>query len=183
MLFNSLRARRPGREPIAYICDFSRYEKSSSMKRPTLKVIDFDSVVQNTKSSKSIILMSAFSNILLQSRSKVWMRAHERTFKPPRLKSQICLIGGNGFVCSFPRACLKNHSCNLHTLICGIFCPHSVDVARYAALIRAKSPTNYDAHLAESIFQTRSSELNRKLCYNGGVLIYLQEECYNEKTI
>ena len=25
------------------------------------------------------------------------MRAHERTFKPPRLKSQICLIGGNGF--------------------------------------------------------------------------------------
>ena len=54
---------------LAYICDFSRYEKSSSMKRPTLKVIDFDSVVQNTKSSKSIILMSAFSNILLQSRS------------------------------------------------------------------------------------------------------------------
>ena len=39
------------------------------MKRLTLKVIDFDSVVQNTKSSKSIILMSAFSNILLQSRS------------------------------------------------------------------------------------------------------------------
>ena len=69
LLFNSLRDKRPGREPIAYICDFSRYEKSSSMKRPTLKVIDFDSVVQNTKSSKSIILMSAFSNILLQSRS------------------------------------------------------------------------------------------------------------------
>ena len=69
LLFNSLRDKRPGREPLAYICDFSRYEKSSSMKRPTLKVIDFDSVVQNTKSSKSIILMSAFSNILLQSRS------------------------------------------------------------------------------------------------------------------
>ena len=57
---------------------------------------------------------------------------------------------------SLARACLKNHSYNLYTLICGIFCPHSVDVARYAALIRAKSPTNYDAHLAESIFQTRS---------------------------
>ncbi len=69
LLFNSLRDRRPRREPIPYIYDFSRYEKSSSMKRPTLKVIDFDSVVQNTKSSKSIILMSAFSNILLQSRS------------------------------------------------------------------------------------------------------------------
>ncbi|WP_334300551.1 DUF6783 domain-containing protein, partial [Anaerobutyricum hallii] len=25
--------------------------------------------------------------------------------------------------------------------ICGIFCLHSVDVARYAALIQAKSPT------------------------------------------
>ena len=36
----------------------------------------------------------------LWSRSKVWMRAGKRTFKPPRLKSQICLIGGNGFVCS-----------------------------------------------------------------------------------
>ena len=55
------------------------------------------------------------------------------------------------------RACLKNHSYNLHIIICGIFCPHSVAVARYAALIRAKSPTNYDAHLAEYIFQTQSN--------------------------
>ena len=69
LLFNSLRDRRPRRDTISYICDFSRYEKSSSMKRLTLKVIDFDSVVQNTKSSKSIILTSAFSNILLRSRS------------------------------------------------------------------------------------------------------------------
>ncbi|MFZ2947127.1 DUF6783 domain-containing protein [Blautia wexlerae] len=29
-------------------------------------------------------------------------------------------------------------------------------VARYDALIRTKSPTNCDAHLAESIFQTHS---------------------------
>jgi len=41
-----------------------------------------------------------------------------------------------------PRACLKNHS---------------VDVARYAALIQAKSSANCNAHLAESLFQTRSS--------------------------
>ncbi|WP_318289534.1 DUF6783 domain-containing protein [Blautia glucerasea] len=34
---------------------------------------------------------------------------------------------------------------------------NSVVVARYDALIRAKSPTNCDAHLAESLFQTRSS--------------------------
>ena len=52
---------------------------------------------------------------------------------------------------------MKNHSYNLHAQICGIFCLHSVDVARYAALIQVKSPTNCNAHLAESIFQTRSS--------------------------
>jgi len=54
------------------------------------------------------------------------------------------------------RACLKNHFRNLQAPLCGIFYPHSVAVARYAALIRIKSPTNCDAHLAESIFQTRS---------------------------
>ena len=56
---------------------------------------------------------------------------------------------------------MKNHSYNLHAPICGIFCLHSVDVARYAALIQAKSPTNCNAHLAESIFQTRSSKNSR----------------------
>ncbi|WP_334299914.1 DUF6783 domain-containing protein [Anaerobutyricum hallii] len=33
----------------------------------------------------------------------------------------------------------------------GIFCLHSVAVARYAAFIQAKSPVNCDAHLAEDI--------------------------------
>ncbi|MFR5916147.1 MAG: DUF6783 domain-containing protein [Blautia wexlerae] len=37
-----------------------------------------------------------------------------------------------------------------------IFHPNPVAVARYGALIRAKYPTNCDAHLAESLFQTRS---------------------------
>ena len=54
------------------------------------------------------------------------------------------------------RACLKNHSRNQHAPLCGIFYPNSVAVARYGALIRTKSPTNCDAHLAESLFQTRS---------------------------
>ena len=61
------------------------------------------------------------------------------------------------------RACLKNHSCNLHVPICGIFCLHSVDVARYAALIQAKSPTNCNAHLTESIFQTRSRSSKKRI--------------------
>ncbi|MFR3948189.1 MAG: DUF6783 domain-containing protein [Ruminococcus sp.] len=34
-----------------------------------------------------------------------------------------------------------------------MFHPNSVVVARYDALIRAKSPTNCDAHLAESLFK------------------------------
>ncbi len=63
------------------------------------------------------------------------------------------------------RACLKNHSRNLHAPLCGIFHPNSVAVARYGALIRAKSPTNCDAHLAESLFQTRSTAI-------GGIRIY-----------
>ena len=54
------------------------------------------------------------------------------------------------------RDCLKNRFRNLHTPLCGIFCSNSVVVDCYDALIQAKSPTNCDAHLAESLFQTRS---------------------------
>ncbi|MEO3234674.1 DUF6783 domain-containing protein [Ruminococcus sp. 1001136sp1] len=43
---------------------------------------------------------------------------------------------------------------NLHAPLCGIFRPNSVVVARYGSFIRAKSPTNCDVHLAESLFQT-----------------------------
>ena len=66
------------------------------------------------------------------------------------------------------RVCLKNHSSNLHASIYGIFCLHSVDVARYAALIQAKSPTNCNAHLTESIFQTRSRTVNLIARFSGG---------------
>ena len=57
----------------------------------------------------------------------------------------------------YTRACLKNHFRNLQAPLCGIFYPHSVAVARYAALIRIKSPTNWDSQLTKSLFQTRSS--------------------------
>ncbi|MEE1417384.1 MAG: DUF6783 domain-containing protein [Lachnospiraceae bacterium] len=40
--------------------------------------------------------------------------------------------------------------------LCGIFYPYSVAVARYAALIRIKFPTNWDSQLTKSLFQTRS---------------------------
>ena len=58
---------------------------------------------------------------------------------------------------------MKNHSRNLHAPFCGIFCLLSVDVARYAALNQTKSPTNCDIHLAESLFQTRSSEYRQRV--------------------
>ena len=61
------------------------------------------------------------------------------------------------------RACLKNHFRNLQAPLCGIFYPHSVAVARYAALIRIKSPTNWDSQLTKSLFQTRSSKNNVSL--------------------
>ncbi|RHS03001.1 hypothetical protein DWW20_12025 [Ruminococcus sp. AF14-5] len=47
----------------------------------------------------------------------------------------------------------------MHAPLCGIFHPNSVAVARYGALIRSKYPTNCDARLAESLFQTRSRTL------------------------
>ena len=61
------------------------------------------------------------------------------------------------------RACLKNHFRNLQAPLCGIFYPHSVAVARYAALIRIKSPTNWDSQLTESLFQTRSSSYKQTI--------------------
>ena len=62
---------------------------------------------------------------------------------------------------SCSRACLKNHFRNLQAPLCGIFYPHSVAVARYAALIRIKSSTNWDSQHTKSLFQTRSSILCR----------------------
>ena len=59
-------------------------------------------------------------------------------------------------VAGYARTCLKKQSRNLHAPFCGIFHPNSVAVAYYAyygALIRAKSPTNCDTHLAESFFK------------------------------
>ena len=65
------------------------------------------------------------------------------------------------------RACLKIHSRHLHPLICGIFLPNSVNVARYASFIWQKSPTNCRIHLSESNFQTRSSDSNDKVECHG----------------
>ena len=84
------------------------------------------------------------------------------------------------------RACLKNHSCNLHAPICGIFCLHSVDVARYAALIQVKSTTNCNAHLAESIFQTRYSFIKRKEqleMIGENIKTYRQKKGYTQEEV
>ncbi|MFR7901038.1 MAG: DUF6783 domain-containing protein [Ruminococcus sp.] len=49
-----------------------------------------------------------------------------------------------------------------------MFCPNSVAVARYGALIRAKSPTNCDAHLAESLFKHALGKIREKYRYFEG---------------
>ncbi|NBI69624.1 hypothetical protein D3Z50_00805 [Clostridiaceae bacterium] len=51
---------------------------------------------------------------------------------------------------------MKIHSRHLHAPLCVIFAPNSGYIARYAPFIWHKSPTNCDAHLSESNFQTRS---------------------------
>ena len=57
---------------------------------------------------------------------------------------------------------IESCSCDLHAPLCGIFCPNSAAVARYGALIRTKFPTNCDAHLAESLFQTCSRQIENR---------------------
>ena len=84
------------------------------------------------------------------------------------------------------RACLKNHSSNPHASIYGIFCLHSVDVARYAALIQVKSTTNCNAHLAESIFQTRYSFIKRKEqleMIGENIKTYRQKKGYTQEEV
>ncbi|WP_416389436.1 DUF6783 domain-containing protein [Otoolea muris] len=54
---------------------------------------------------------------------------------------------------------MKIHSWHLHAPLRGIFGPNSLNAARCAAFIWPKSPTKRHAHLAESIFQTRSRGL------------------------
>ena len=98
--------------------------------------------------------------ITLKSRisilNPVYMQVCERIINGAFFRNHLFCSNSN-FAGHFFRACLKNHSSNLHASIYGRFCLHSVAVARYASLIQAKSPANCDAHLAESIFQTRSS--------------------------
>ncbi len=72
------------------------------------------------------------------------------------------------------------HCRQLHALFCGIFGPHSVNVARYASFIWAKSPTNCDTYLTESNFQTCSNnkENNKNRTGRKGTmhLVYLKLE-------
>ena len=96
------------------------------------------------KSSLFLLFMPIFHRIFFTGNAAI-RRRMVFLLKIPISFSSIC-----------HRVCLKNHSRNLHAPLCGIFHPNSVAVARYGALIRAKYPTNCDAHLAESLFQTRS---------------------------
>ena len=97
------------------------------------------------KSSLFLLFMPIFHRIFFTGNAAI-RRRMVFLLKIPISFSPIC-----------HRVCLKNHSRNLHAPLCGIFHPNSVAVAHYGALIRAKYPTNCDAHLAESLFRTRST--------------------------
>ena len=59
-------------------------------------------VSQNIEISTSLFYgtMSFINGYICGLGASVECERVERTFNAPRLKSQICLIGGNGFVCS-----------------------------------------------------------------------------------
>ena len=106
--------------------------------------------------SAQIQYTHAFGLYIITAKYKMqalfWIKSHFFIFSlifpnHPSIKTGFNICSG---------ACLKNHSRNLHAPLCGIFHPNSVAVAHYGALVRAKYPTNCDAHLAESLFQTRS---------------------------
>ncbi|WP_334301872.1 DUF6783 domain-containing protein [Mediterraneibacter agrestimuris] len=56
---------------------------------------------------------------------------------------------------------MKIHSRQMHAPLRGRFEPNSGYIAHYAPFIWLKSPTNCDAHLSESNFQTRSRRVSR----------------------
>ena len=110
-----------------------------------------------------------------QSMQSLWFLQQERNRfsgsliqairKQIRMGLLFCMGNRRQFLPQRSRACLKNHFRNLQAPLCGIFYPHSVAVARYAALIRIKSPTNWDSQLTKSLFQTRSRAcLKNKNC-------------------
>lgn len=59
---------------------------------------------------------------------------------------------------SLPPKSFPQYFYNLPALFYGIFHPNSVAVALYGTFIRAKSPTNCNAHLAESPLEARSEK-------------------------
>ena len=90
---------------------------------------------------------------------KVWVK-----------KSVVCYV----------RSCLKQRSRNLRAPLCGIFHLNSVAVAGYGAIIRVKTPANFDEHFAESLFQTGSKVyLCKRIRRKWGVQLF-QKQCARE---
>ena len=76
------------------------YSQSFSSKQKTSASVPKSPLLFNSPSPATAQKPLSRIGHILWSRSKCWMRAHKRTFNTPRLKAQICLIEGNGFVCS-----------------------------------------------------------------------------------
>ena len=77
------------------------------------------------------------------------MRAGKRTFKPPRLKSQICLIGGNGFVCSLSNELNSNLTNFIFRDIIG---REFVKIVRGIQMMQKLKEENYPVRILVYIF-------------------------------
>ena len=94
----------------------------------------------------------------------------KRTFNTPRLKSQICLIGGNGFVCSVSNELNSNSKCqvkrkNLYFLsrISNVF---DISQATVSEIIRGQRCNNAELFDRCIMWEKIINELNRlRDCY------------------
>ena len=68
----------------------------------------------------------------------------------------------------YTRACLKKAFRELRVPVCGKFYPNEGGVAGYGNRIRVKYTANWGLQIAEMIFQTCSSNINREDLHGSG---------------
>ena len=116
LLFNSLRDRRPGRGQKFSACS----QNIAGQIIPSIPSPSRVSRIHQLLSPNPLPLFNSSSPATAQKPlppirhicglgASVGCERIKRTFNTPRLKSQICLIGGNGFVCSVSNELNSNY--------------------------------------------------------------------------
>mgnify|MGYP000287858698 CR=1 FL=1 len=84
------------------------------------------------------------------------------------------------------RACLKNHSRNLHAPLCGIFYPNSVAVARYAPSSGQNLPQIVTHILQKAFFKHALSQKRSRFSKYGRSALFNRIKgvpCFNYKYL